>query len=463
LRSILLRVFGGLTAVAAISTLALPAADLFSPEAPSSFTETVPPAPLLLVCPGAAIELGGEDGTDVESLERLGTADLALHSGDPDFEPTFSPDASLAESLRLPSWAAIELRDSPREQGTDLLSAAQYQVVSNARNRGLLATSCLQPMLQQTFVGGSLADGHETLLILVNPGANESGVTVRLTTDTGSTEESYSVTAASERIVPLGALGEGESSIAVAVSSTQPVGAWLQHRASAGLEPLGISWVTRQPEPSQLLNIFGLVVRGTADAPTAELVTPSVRVFNPGSTDTEALVEVTGVESFGTVVRLNVPAGRVREVPIEGLSDGEYSVRISSESAIFASIKSPVVVSSGATDYAWLAGSEAISPTLRFPAQPVKGSLLLFNPGSSELSLTVDATIAGGATVTRAVTLAPLQQQIVEIEAGRSVLVSGPQGIEIVASLRFLNGNGIEYWQPSPNRNPGSEISVSVR
>lgn len=464
MNSLVLRALGGLTSISVIGLVALTTPGTSDAVgAPSVFVETVPPAPLLLVCPGAAVEIGGEDGTNFDSIERLGTADLAVHQGDPAVSATFFPDSLIAETMQAESWTAIELRDSQLEQNTDLLAAAQYQVVSNARNRGLLAANCTQPALQQHFVGGSLAEGHETLLVLANPGANESGVNVRLITDTGSTDESYSVPGSSERIIALSALGDGESSIAVEVTSTQPIGAWLQHRASAGLEPLGISWVSRQPSALEVLNIFGLVVRGNADAPAVDLVTPSVRVFNPGSNDIEALVEVTGIENFGTVVRLNIPAGRVREVAIDGLADGEYSVRITAGAEIHAAVRSPVVVSSGATDFDWLAATESVETELRFPAQPVKGTLIVFNPGSSEVELIVEATRSAGATLTTRLNLAPLEQTIIEVEAGRSALISAPEGNSIQANLRYLNGNGIAYWQPSLNQNPGSEISVSVR
>ena len=201
--------------------------------APQRFSETVSPAPLLLVCAGSAIELGGEDGTNLESLERLGTTDLALHMGDAEASVSFLPELTSPETGQFERATAIELADSQLQQGTDLLATAQYQVVSNARNRGLLSANCAQPKLQHTLIGGSLAEGHETLLLLANPTSNESGVTVRLITDTGISEESYSVGASAERIITLATLGAGESSIAVSITSTQPIGAWLQHRSSA--------------------------------------------------------------------------------------------------------------------------------------------------------------------------------------------------------------------------------------
>lgn len=464
MNSLILRGSFALGVLAAASAIALlpPAKPITTGEA-SIFVESVPPAPLVLICPGAAIEIGGEDGTNLDSIERLGTADLALHVGDELATLVFSPESLPAETLQLESWAAIELRDSELEQDTDLLMAAQYQLVSNARNRGLLASNCAQPALEHTLVGGSLADGHETVLLLSNPGANEAGATVRLATDTGAIEASYSVPARSERIVPLAAIGAGESSIAVQISATQPLGAWLQHRASAGLEPLGISWVTGQPSSVSVQNIFGVVVRGTSETPAIELATPMVRVFNPGLIDAEVLIEVTAVESFGAVARLNVPAGRVRELAIEGLVDGEYSIRVSAESAIYAAVKNSIVVSSGAADFAWLNPAERFSHTLRFAAQPVKASLIVFNPNSSELELSIAAARAGGATATSSVTVEPFQQQILELEAGRSLLIRSSEADPLAATLRYLNGSGIGYWQPSPNSNLGSEIRVLVR
>ncbi|MEY3029515.1 MAG: hypothetical protein RL198_912, partial [Actinomycetota bacterium] len=423
--AVLSRIVAFLAAASALSVIALfpPVSPVAEPAA-QDFVEAVAPAPLALVCPGSAIALGGEDGTNVESLERLGTAELALHSGDAEASTRFSPELTSPETLQFESATSLELQGSQLPQGTELLAAAQYQVVSNARNRGLLAANCAQPKLQHTLVGGSLVEGHETLLLLANPSANESGVTVRLITDTGSSEQTYSVGAAAERIIALATLGAGESSIAVSVTSTQPIGAWLQHRASAGLEPLGISWVSSEQAPAESQNIFGLVVRGTANAPTADLVSPVVRVFNPGEVDADVLIEVSGLDSFGAVVRLNVPAGRVREVPVEGLEDGEYTARITAETPIHASLKSPIVVSSGAADFAWLSAANWIEPTLRFPAQSVKATLALFNSSSGEARLRVDRTRVAGATLTTTVTLAPFQQQLIEVEAGRSVVVT---------------------------------------
>ncbi|NCV81382.1 MAG: hypothetical protein EBW36_05115, partial [Actinobacteria bacterium] len=128
----------------------LPAAQAPSQEvAASEFQVSVDPADLEIVCAGALIEVGGEDGTELDLIERVGEAGVKALS---------------VEEISVPptTVGSIPIEVKGSEQSTELLSAIQTQAVSRERASGLAASYCEQPITSGWFISGASGVGNES-------------------------------------------------------------------------------------------------------------------------------------------------------------------------------------------------------------------------------------------------------------------------------------------------------------
>ena len=172
----------------------LPAAQAPSQEvAASEFQVSVDPADLEIVCAGALIEVGGEDGTELDLIERVGEAGVKAFS---------------AEEISVPPTTAgsipIEVKGS--EQSTELLSAIQTQAVSRERASGLAASYCEQPITSGWFISGASGVGNESILSAANWNDVDTQLIVELHSPGGMVSERYALAAGQERLITLAPL-----------------------------------------------------------------------------------------------------------------------------------------------------------------------------------------------------------------------------------------------------------------
>jgi len=430
---------------------------------PREIAATVEPSPLSLVCPGAAIRVGGEAGTDVGSLERISTSNLNIHLADPAAELTAQSGASDPVEVAAADRANLQVETptvltlgSGLPQSTELFSAWQLQQVNEQRMAGSLASNCEQPERVHWFVAGSLGAGDDSLLSVYNPNRVEVSVALRVHSGGRSQLSEFALAPGQNELIPLATLASGNPEFAVELVATGRVASWLQHRSNRGLSASGVAIVGGQRAASISVTIPSLLVRGTELAPLPELVTPVIRVFNPGAESAEVLVEVVrAAGGFGIAERIVVNPGQVEQLSLSGLTDGDYAAFITADRAIVAGAFNPVVLEQGQLDFAWLVASEGFDEPFAIPVGSTAANLVLANPAADSITVAVTQR-----NRQRTVRLPPRSVRVIEVGAGNSVTLR-PSGS--VHAVLQLVGSGYAVVQPTENRNFGSSVVIRVQ
>ena len=160
---------------------------------------------------------------------------------------------------------------------------------------------------------------------------------------------------------------------------------------------------------------------------------PRLRVLNPG--DKTAHVKVTllgksGPVQFAPASGLNVKAGQVADLPLGGLSQGTYGVKIDSDQPVSAAALStsqgseyPELSGQHIHDFTWSQAQTGQGGVAMLPRQDVTSQLLLTNPSAQPKQVTLSAI---GSNWTSTLTLPALSTQVAQVpESVQAVSVSG--------------------------------------
>ena len=160
---------------------------------------------------------------------------------------------------------------------------------------------------------------------------------------------------------------------------------------------------------------------------------PRLRVLNPG--DKTAHVKVTllgksGPVQFAPASGLNVKAGQVADLPLGGLTQGTYGVKIDSDQPVSAAALStsqgseyPELSGQHIHDFTWSQAQTGQGGVAMLPRQDVTSQLLLTNPSAQPKQVTL-STI--GSNWTSTLTLPALSTQVAQVpESVQAVSVSG--------------------------------------
>lgn len=160
---------------------------------------------------------------------------------------------------------------------------------------------------------------------------------------------------------------------------------------------------------------------------------PRLRVLNPG--DKTAHVKVTllgksGPVQFAPASGLNVKAGQVADLPLGGLSQGTYGVKIDSDQPVSAAALStsqgseyPELSGQHIHDFTWSQAQTGQGGVAMLPRQDVTSQLLLTNPSAKSKQVTLSAI---GSNWTSTLTLPALSTQVAQVpESVQAVSVSG--------------------------------------
>lgn len=160
---------------------------------------------------------------------------------------------------------------------------------------------------------------------------------------------------------------------------------------------------------------------------------PRLRVLNPG--DKTAHVKVTLLGKSGPVQLapasgLNVKAGQVADLPLGGLAQGTYGVKIDSDQPVSAAALStsqgseyPELSGQHIHDFTWSQAQTGQGGVAMLPRQDVTSQLLLTNPSAQPKQVTLSAI---GSNWTSTLTLPALSTQVAQVpESVQAVSVSG--------------------------------------
>ena len=414
--------------------LAPSAQSSIDPATSKEYTVSVEPATLNVVCAGALVEVGGEDGTDLDLIQRIGEASIRLVSPETVDAPPNTSQSQLFSADGL-------------DQSTQLLSAIQFQAVSRERVSGLAASFCEQPTTGGWFISGASGLGNESVLSVANWSAVDSQLLVELHSPGGAVSERYAVAAGQERLISLATLASLNNVYAVKVESSGPALAIaIQNRWSRGLTPLGIELTSNTQLPSKLHWIQPVSVLAEG------YQSPVLRLFSPLAA-AEVVVTAFGGEG-PELFRAVVPEAGFTELNLD-LTEGSYVLKLEADTEVLAGVRSAAL---DPLDYAWIYPQQLFT-SLALPIPSYQTTLRIANPGALDIALTVVVTTNGRPSY-QTLELGAFENLGIAV-SGDSLLIQSAS--EFLAALEVLDGAGYAVIGPSENNNLGQDMVVSVR
>lgn len=447
---------------------------------PRSVTNQVAARELSLVCPGAGYTESSSSGSSA-SFAPLGLAEVGVNQN----------SVSKFFAASSPTVVKASANDSGLPQGSALLSANQTQAFKAtakgfaAGANGLLAADCVRPSSDFWFLGASTAVGRQAILIVNNPSAVDSTFNLEIFDEGGLVTapgmQGLSVAAGKTLVLPLAAFATSDPTLALHISSQGgAVAAWVQQKTVRGTVAAGIDFISPSSPPGKLEVLPGLTVTGSKAAteiakanPDYGDLAPVVRIFVPQATAASAktvsvTVVVSGIDAktFGTVVRQDINVCQTTDVALSGLADGRYSVAVTADKPLFASMrlsanaKDPAkVLTATGSDFTWISAAEAIT-TVRNILVPSRGasSLNIANDsnGQSIVTLTDVARAKSATYVLPASGLLDLPAS-----PGANLQISATS--KVYANLTTRRDNGIGSLKILDAKNLGGKVAVTVR
>jgi hypothetical protein len=315
--------------------------------------------------------------------------------------------------------------------------------------------------------------GRESLLILNNPTQVDATVDLEIFTENGSSHSAglsgIAVAAHKTTVVPLASFVLRSESITVhALSHGGSITALIQQKALRGVRASGADYVTPGNEANTFNAFPGILIRGSSDAAKFRKTSDSyadvqqlLRVFVPGSVDANLTLQVLGSdkETFGTVLSVKAPAGKVSDFEIKGLKDGDYFAYLDSDVPVQSAIR---LVRARATsdrfvDFAWLNSAEGfVDP--RYIAVPKAGisKLSIVNPSNKATTVAIKI---GSATVKR--TIAAGSDAVIRATAGMSIGIY-PSDQMVYANLVIDVDGRLAVLPVLDEKNISGEVKVNV-
>jgi Family of unknown function (DUF5719) len=431
-------------------------------------TVTPLPAAQQLICPGALVRLGDEGGKDATSVHDLGIPSTvsAATVGSVDSTPLKQPaaDGKLG--------AAPTVISTPVGTAPSTLVGAQSQAVHSADFRGFGAVQCAEASTNTWLVGGSTALGRTTIVILANPSDFVATADIHVFGGDGtvSSPGSSGILIAAQSAIALSLAGfapDLEAPVVHVTSTGGPISATLQQAITRGIEPGGVDYVGPAGKPTNGLVFPGLVIQNSAavagllgedgfkDAGTV------LRVFVPGNKDASARISVVpeDTSATGASFSIDLKAGVVSEIPIDGLEDGTYSVSLASDQPAVAALRASTVSdqpdSAGFMDFAWFGSSNPLTGSAFVTIAPGAGSELhLGNPGLQAETILLRA--ADGTS--QAVTVPAGSSHSIVVTPGSSYQLDG--FTTIYASVSYVDGGKIASYAVSPSRSGPTPVTI---
>ena len=424
--------------LAGLALTGLLAAVLFIPfgitttagDTPTERKISVPARPLEVVCPGSLYQLGGADGTDIDSLESLGDADFYLiENGEPTPYRADKPALFVAEG---------------NGQSSSVLSGYQWQQLSESRIAGLVSLSCKKPVTETWMLGGRTNLGSESLLIIHNPDVLSTILDMKFFD--GETEESDSVSLAPDETKVVNLARYVSTDEAVGLNITSQGGrfaAWIQSKTNSGITPTGADIEAH----NQLQKNPSMIISALSEDLPAEFRIPQIHALVPSaSTATVSISSLQG--GLGDAFRVNLSEG-VNSIEIPDLSPGSYRITVEVEQGLLSSrTVNPLI-----PDYS-LTQSEA----------PISGEVQMV----AVLDGQIEVASVEESVVTLRITRAGVREAaVIGFASGREMISADVQAGDLVeiegeGLLIRIIGQGAEYL-PADNSNIGSDLSITVR
>lgn len=303
-----------------------------------------------------------------------------------------------AEGGRVAAWVASQKLDGESAAGSDIITST-----SSTGTSLTIGALSIDKAASQITPQAAAADATAT------PSPSPSATT------------SATATPSAKATAKASAKASGKASAAPSAKATAKATPSATAKPSAAASTAA---ATPSPTPSASADSLDL---------SGALNEPRLRVLNPG--DKTAHVKVTllgksGPVQFAPASGLNVKAGQVADLPLGGLAQGTYGVKIDSDQPVSAAALStsqgseyPELSGQHIHDFTWSQAQTGQGGVAMLPRQDVTSQLLLTNPSAKSKQVTLSAI---GSNWTSTLTLPALSTQVAQVpESVQAVSVSG--------------------------------------
>jgi hypothetical protein len=468
------RVVIGAVVVAAVAIVVIAASSIPLPKTvarPAGASAVVTPIPTAdqLVCPGGLLRLSSASGNAATKSSSLGapTVTDSVSVGQVSRTAFSASDAGTANRASAP-----QLLTSSTHAAQAFVSGAQSQTVATDEFAGLASAACSTAGGGAWLSGGSTSVGRTTLLLLSNPTDVAATVNIHIFGENGPVTapgtEGVVVAPHDQRVLSLAGFAPGLVSPVIHVQSKGgEVVANLEQSTVRGLAPGGIDFVGSSPSLSTTTVIPGVVVTGT-DAVQGQLgqsgfddLQTTLRLYVPGPKSVDASVSIiseTGATS-GKALKVNLDPGKVTDLPLDDVTNGSYTVRITTPSPITASVRvstAGTAAVASQTDFAWLVPAPLLtSSALVSVATGMNAAIHLDNPTKASEVVTLKP-IGGGAG--SSVTVPAGSAMMVPATGGTTYRIGG--FTRLYASVSGTTDGGVTGYVVSPSQLGSGPIRV---
>jgi len=405
------------------------------------------PGDTVLVCNGDFRAIGRNTADSLQMVPAASPQLTVDGASEPPQSSLLSVD-DLAGSGGVPVLIGqVEGRTAPLIGATESVSLAEADL------SGFAAAPCRPASTESWLVGGTVETGSEDLIVLTNPGAVPSTVSlVAYGSVRGST--SVIVPAESQVALPLTALASGSDLPVAHVTATgSPVRAVLQSSQTQTLDPVGVDLQDAVAAPQQHPVIPGVQVF-ESDGDNSRMAV--LRLLSP-ERDSQATVTVRAVG--GSAVARDFTVELTAEQPLEmSLSDlppGRYTVGVDADEPVLTGVR----VQDGAgpqSDFTWVMPAPEFDDDLlvAVPAGPA-ASVVVVNDEESDATVQLEP-VGGGEPVEITVPAGSSASVDVETETVYSLTTSGP----VHAEVAMTAPGALAAWPVWPAA--GAQQSITV-
>ena len=426
-----LRALGLLAIGVLVSALMIPySSTVVSGESVNSRQISVPARPLEVVCPGSMYQVGGETGTEVDSVEPIADADFFLiRNGEATPFRGANPALFTAEG---DAQSSVEL------------SGYQWQELNEFRISGLASISCKKPVTEAWMLGGKTNLGSESLLILHNPDVLSTILDMRFYEGGEEVADSTSLAPGETKVINLSRYLSTDQAVGINIQSQGGrFAAWVQSKTNSGITPTGVDLEAH----NQLQTNPSLLISAQSDDLPTELRIPELSILVTESISTT--ISVSSLDGgFGDAFRVDLDAG-VNSVQLPDLETGTYRVTLEAESALLTSTTTNPLI----PDFYITQSEKAVSGDIQIAAV-IEGvvEIAAVDPTVATLKITRD-----GETVAALIGEVSGQKMLsAEVARGDTIEISGDKLL-----IRVKN-DSTEYLAVD-NSNLGTELEITVR
>ncbi|WP_144877233.1 DUF5719 family protein [Microbacterium sp. 1.5R] len=413
---------------------------------PAQADVTPLPGDTVLVCNGDFRAIGRDP---MNSSEMVSAAAPRFTSGGTAGTPSSTPIT--AEDL-VGAGEVRRLVGEVQDRTAPLIAGSESFTLAEDDLYGFAAAPCRPAGSESWLVGGSVETGAKDVIVLTNPGAVPSTVSLSVFgTTRGST--SVIVPAGSQSALPLSSIASGSEIPVVKVTATgAPVRAVLQSSLTRTLDPAGADLQDAVAAPQRHPVIPGVqVLQAPADGSEMAVL----RLMSP-EVETEAVVTMreVGESTPATSLPVTLAADQPTEISLASVPVGEYVVDIEAESPVLAGVREQDG-SGPQTDFAWLLPAPEFDDDVVVAIPDGPAPRLVF-ANDEDQDAVVEVGVPGGET--SSVTVPAGSSVSIDVDP-RTVYALAPSG-PVHASVRMTAAGALAGWPVWPEAGAQQTITV---